>query len=104
MIKAAGYGTGMVEIAKKLEKSNVDFLGVAYSDEAIELRKNKIKTPILVMNVENKSMEEVIENKLTPAIHNFQQLDDFTRVLIGLGIKGYPIHLKIIKTFYFIFK
>lgn len=95
MIKAAGYGTGMVEIAKKLEKSNVDFLGVAYSDEGIELRKNKIKTPILVMNVENKSMEEVIENKLTPAIHNFQQLDDFTKVLIGLGIKGYPIHVKI---------
>ena len=41
------------------------------------------------MNVENKSMEEVIENELTPAIHNFQQLDDFTRVLIGLGIKKY---------------
>ena len=95
MIKAAGYGTGMDEIAKKLEKSNVDFLGVAYSDEGIELRKNKVKTPILVMNVESKSMEEVIENKLIPAIHNFQQLDDFTRVLIGLGIKGYPIHVKI---------
>ena len=40
-------------------------------------------------------MIEVIENKLTPAIHNFQQLDDFTRVLIGLGIKRYPIHVKI---------
>ena len=39
MIKAAGYGTGMVEIARKLEKSNIDFLGVAYSDEGIELRK-----------------------------------------------------------------
>ena len=95
MIKAAGYGTGLVEIGKKLSKIGVDFLGVAYSDEGIELRKNNISTPILVMNVENKSIEDVIENNLTPAIYDLKQLNEFTNKLIGLQIKHYPIHIKI---------
>ncbi len=95
MIKAAGYGTGLVEIGKKLTKIGVDFLGVAYSDEGIELRKNNISTSILVMNVENKSMEDVIENRLTPAIYDLKQLNEFTNKLIGLQIKNFPIHIKI---------
>ena len=95
MIKAAGYGTGLVEIGKKLSKINADFLGVAYTDEGVELRKNNIKTPILVMNVENKSMEDVIEYRLTPAIYDLNQLNEFTNKLIGLQIKNYPVHIKI---------
>lgn len=95
MIKAAGYGTGLIEIGKKLSKINVDFLGVAYTDEGVELRKNNIQTPILVMNVENKSMEDVIDYQLTPAIYDLNQLNEFTNKLIGLGIKNYPVHIKI---------
>ena len=95
MIKAAGYGTGLIEIGKKLEKIPVDFLGVAYSDEGVELRKNNINTPILVMNVEGKSMEDVIENNLIPSIHDLNQLNEFTTKLIGLGMKNYPIHIKL---------
>ena len=95
MIKAAGYGAGLIEIGKKLEKINVDFLGVAYSDEGVELRKNNINAPILVMNVEDKSMEDVIENNLIPSIHDLNQLNEFTTKLIGLGIKNYPIHIKL---------
>jgi alanine racemase len=95
MIKAAGYGTGLVEIGKKLSKIGVDFLGVAYSDEGVELRNNNVSTPILVMNVEKKSMEDVIEHQLTPAIHDLNQLNDFTNMLIGLRIKKYPVHIKI---------
>ena len=95
MIKAAGYGTGLVEIGKKLSKIGVDFLGVAYTDEGIELRKNNISIPILVMNVENKSIEDVIENQLTPAIYDLKQLNELTTKLIGLQIKNFPVHIKI---------
>ena len=51
MIKAAGYGAGIVEMGKKLQNCQVDFLGVAYVDEGVELRRNGIEAPILVMNV-----------------------------------------------------
>ena len=51
MIKAAGYGTGLIESAKVLEQNHVNYLGVAYTDEGIELRKNKIKKLLVVLSV-----------------------------------------------------
>ena len=94
MIKAAGYGSGIIEIGKKLSKCNVDFLGVAYSDEGLELRKNNIDLPILIMNAEKKSFSSIVKNNLTPSIYSFEQLDEFIRTLIDHSIFGYPIHLK----------
>src|SRR5690606_14865854 len=52
MIKAFGYGNGSYEIAKQLEHLQVDYLGVAFADEGVQLRKSGIKTPIIVMNPE----------------------------------------------------
>lgn len=95
MIKAAGYGTGLMKIAKKLSDVNVDYLGVAYTDEGIQIRNQKIKTPVLVMNVEKNSINDLIDNKLIPSIYNFGQLDDFTRALINKNISSYPIHIKL---------
>ena len=95
MIKAAGYGTGLIESAKILQQNHVDYLGVAYVDEGIQLRNNGIQSPILVMNVEAKSMEDIIEYNITPSIYDLTQLNEFTNKLIGLGIKNYPVHIKI---------
>ena len=95
MIKAAGYGTGLTKIAKKLSNINVDYLGVAYTDEGIQIRNQKINTPVLVMNVEKNSINDLIDHKLTPSIYNFSQLDDFTRALINKNIASYPIHIKL---------
>ena len=39
MVKAFGYGGGSLEIANVLQFHNIDYLGVAYLDEAIALRK-----------------------------------------------------------------
>ncbi len=95
MIKAAGYGTGLIESAKILEQNHIDYIGVAYTDEGAELRENGLKSPILVMNVEQKSMDNLIENRLTPSIYDLGQLDEFTKKLILLGEKNYPIHIKL---------
>tara|TARA_Y100000589_G_C27199025_1_gene648484 strand:+ start:10148 stop:12427 length:2280 start_codon:yes stop_codon:yes gene_type:complete len=95
MIKAAAYGTGLSKVAKKLSQLNVDFLGVAYTDEGMQIRRKKIETPILVMNVEKKSVNDLIDNKLIPAIYNIEQLDHFTRALINKNITSYPVHIKL---------
>jgi alanine racemase len=47
VVKADGYGHGLVEIAKTAETAGADWLGVALLEEAITLRKNGIKSPIL---------------------------------------------------------
>jgi len=48
-VKANAYGHGIFEVSRKLQSCGVDYLGVASIDEALFLRKKKIKTPILVL-------------------------------------------------------
>ncbi len=48
VIKADAYGHGSVELAKFLE-NKCDFFGVACIEEAVELKKADIKTPILIL-------------------------------------------------------
>ena len=94
MIKAAGYGTGLIESAKILQQNHVDYLGVAYVDEGIQLRNNGF-IPNFSNECEAKSMEDIIEYNLTPSIYDLTQLNEFTNKLIGLGIKNYPVHIKL---------
>ncbi len=49
VVKANAYGHGLVEVAKTLQNSGVHSLGVATLDEAIVLRTEGIKLPVLVM-------------------------------------------------------
>lgn len=95
MVKAASYGSGSVEMARFLIQEGVHYLGVAYADEGIELRKAGIEVPILVMNAEQEAFDDIILNNLQPAIFSLEQLDEFTKALIGQGKMNYPIHIKI---------
>ncbi|TNE55389.1 MAG: alanine racemase [Bacteroidetes bacterium] len=94
MIKASSYGSGAVQMARFLEQNHVDYLGVAYVDEGIELRNQGIQLPILVMNCDENSFDQVIEHQLEPSIYSMSMLDAFTRSLIQGGREQYPIHLK----------
>ncbi|MGL5311672.1 MAG: alanine racemase [Peptostreptococcaceae bacterium] len=69
VIKANAYGHGAVMIAKVLEKENVDYLAVARLEEAIELRQNNIKLPILCLGyIPEGSLEIAIKNNITITI------------------------------------
>ncbi|MBD2870925.1 alanine racemase [Paenibacillus sp. IB182493] len=48
-VKANAYGHGAVEVAREAERFGVDYLGVAFLDEALQLRRAGIRTPILVL-------------------------------------------------------
>ena len=48
VIKADAYGHGAVELARFLE-NKCDFFGVACIEEAVELKKANIKTPVLIL-------------------------------------------------------
>jgi alanine racemase len=50
MVKAFAYGSGSHEVAHLLQYHKVDYLAVAYTDEALELRENNITLPVMVMN------------------------------------------------------
>lgn len=96
MVKAYSYGLGGYEIAEFLQHHHIDYLGVAYADEGVDLRKNGITTPILVMNPEQGSYDTIIDYNLEPEIYSLRVLELFTNQLQIKGIQQkYPIHLKI---------
>jgi alanine racemase len=74
MVKAFSYGSGSFEIANILQYHHVDYLVVAYADEGVELRKSGIKVPIMVMNPEEQSFDDIIKHNLEPEIYNFRSL------------------------------
>ena len=95
MVKAFSYGTGSFEIASFLQFHKIDWLAVAYTDEAVELRKSGINTPIMVMNAEENSLEELIQYNLEPVIFSFRLLESVDRYLKKEGIQQFAVHLEI---------
>lgn len=95
MVKAAGYGSGLQKMVQFVDSFGVDYFGVAYVDEGVEIRNSGIKKPIMVMNAENGNFEACIQHQLEPAIYDFQQLDEFISECIYQGVENFPIHLKI---------
>jgi len=94
MVKAAGYGSGALEIAKTLQTHACDAVAVAVADEGVELRHGGITLPILVMNPEFGSFSTIFEHKLEPEIYSFKLLDAFIREAEREGVDNYPIHIK----------
>lgn len=95
MVKAFSYGSGMAEIARILQFHKVDYLAVAVADEGVELRQAGIDLPIVVMNPEEHSFENMIEFRLEPNIYSEEILDAFRKVLQQNAVLRYPVHLKL---------
>lgn len=92
MVKAMAYGSGSKEIAHLLAHHKVDYLGVAYVDEGVALRKSGITTPIMVMNTSPDGFDNIITYDLAPEMYSLDILKQFVRFLNG---RPALIHLKI---------
>ncbi|WP_353119716.1 bifunctional UDP-N-acetylmuramoyl-tripeptide:D-alanyl-D-alanine ligase/alanine racemase [Myroides odoratus] len=95
MVKAFGYGHGSVEIAKLLEHEKVSYLGVAFADEGIALRKAGIKTNIIVMNPEISAFSAMLAYDLEPEIYSIRELQAFLQIVREKNAYQYPIHIKV---------
>ena len=95
MVKAFSYGSGSYEIASLLEFHKVNYLAVAYTDEGVELRKAGIKLPIMVLNAEPSSFEDLLDYDLEPEIYSFRMLENLLEVLKFRDKDQFPIHIKL---------
>ncbi|MEQ1675628.1 MAG: bifunctional UDP-N-acetylmuramoyl-tripeptide:D-alanyl-D-alanine ligase/alanine racemase [Chitinophagaceae bacterium] len=95
MVKAFAYGSGGAEIAGILQYHKVDYLGVAYADEGVELRKAGISLPVMVMNPEVNAFEAIVEYNLEPELYSFELLQTFDSYLRNEGLQQYPVHIEI---------
>ena len=94
VVKAFAYGSDSVEIAKHLQKLNVDYFAVAYAKEGVALRDAGITTPILVLHPQPVNFETIIERCLEPSIYSAKVLKEFIKVSEGKSQTNYPIHIK----------
>lgn len=76
MVKAFGYGSGALELARTMAHERVEYLGVAYADEGIELRQQGIETPVLVMNPEPVPLETLHRFRLEPEVFDRRSMEE----------------------------
>lgn len=94
MVKAASYGAGTVEVAAALQRAGADYLTVAYADEGVTLRQGGITLPIMVMNPEPASFDDIVHHCLEPDLYSFRIMQLFADHLLLLGERNYPVHIE----------
>jgi alanine racemase len=95
LVKANAYGHGAVEFGAMMQRAGADYLAVAYPVEGLELRRNGISLPVIVLTAGTDFYPEIIETRLEPSIPNLYSLKAFVEQLKALGLKDYPIHIKL---------
>lgn len=95
VIKADGYGHGAIMIARTILANGVDRLAVATLSEAIELRKNNITAPILILGyTPGFQAKDIISNDITQTVLSFEQAEALSYSAESLG-KTAKIHVKL---------
>lgn len=94
MVKASSYGSELTKVGDFLDNQNINYLGVAYVDEGVELRESGVKLPIMVLNSERSTFDDCIQYKIEPSVYSFEMLEDLVTELILRDIQDFPIHLK----------
>ncbi len=94
VVKATGYGSSDVLVAKAIEKE-VDYFAVVYADEGIRLREQGITLPILVLHPQKENLSLIVDYQLEPNCYSFLILNTLKKVLKDKKVEKYPIHLKV---------
>lgn len=92
VIKSNAYGHDLIGFAKKLEELQVDFLGVDSITEAIALRREGVKKPILVLGYTvPENFKIAAEKDIQLTISSVESV----KYLQKSGFKKIRVHLKI---------
>jgi alanine racemase len=95
IVKSDAYGHGLVKVSQTLEKHGVDCLGVAYLHEAITLRKNGTRKPVLILGGirSREDAEAVFAYRLTPVLSDLSSAEMLAQECDRR--KGRKIHVQI---------
>lgn len=83
IVKAAAYGGDPVRLCRFLERIGVDYLGVAFTDEGVALRKAGISLPVLVLSPGRGEERLLVTHRLTPVLHSTDGLDALEEAASG---------------------
>jgi alanine racemase len=95
IVKANAYGHGLVDVARHLVSLGAASLGVAFLEEAVELRSAGIHLPILVMGgILGAQIPVFLRHGLTLTASSIDKLRDIDATARDLGVTA-TVHLKI---------
>lgn len=95
VVKADAYGHGVVRAAKTFLEAGADRLAVAKLSEGLELRKNSIVHPILVLGYTPASEgEKILENNLIQTVYSLEEATKLSEIAQSLN-KTLKVHIKI---------
>lgn len=94
VIKANAYGHGALQVANAL-KNEVTGFCVATAEEALSLRRDAIRNPILILGyVFPSSTEALIEQDITLTVFDYETAEELSAMAVKLG-KTVKIHIKV---------
>lgn len=82
-------------MASMLQAEGADYLAVALPLEGVELRRNGIGLPILVLTAGTDFFPELVKYHLEPGIPNLYTLKALCEELNRQSVKDFPIHIKL---------
>ena len=94
MVKASGYGTGALELAKSLQSQGASYLAVAVVEEGVALRRAGITMPIMVLNPMTTNYQALFNYGLEPAVFSLRELRMLMDEARRYGRHNNPIHIK----------
>lgn len=95
VVKANAYGHGAVEVSKTLLERGINKLAVANIIEAIELRDNDIKSPIMLLGIsENYAIDSIIKYDVEPTISTLTFAEELNKKAIAFN-KIINVHIAI---------
>lgn len=96
VIKTDGYGHGAIPIAEELEKEEAVYgFAVATPEEALDLRKNNIHKPILILGYTFPGKyEELIKNNISMAVFRKDSLLEISEIANKINHRA-RVHLKV---------
>ncbi len=93
VVKAGAYGHGSIKVSKHLLKNGASMLGVAFTEEAIELREAGIKSPILVF-FDILNIDAYLKYSFTPVIYDLKSAKAFSARAHAYNRK-IAVHIKV---------
>ncbi len=96
VIKMDAYGHGAVQLAKLMEdRDEIWGYAVATADEAVILRNNEIRKPILVLGYTFAYQYPLmIEHDIRPTIFSLEMAEELSEAAVKLG-RDVPVHIKL---------
>ncbi len=95
VVKADAYGHGSIQVSRLLQDLGADYLAVSSIDEAIELRVNDIKMPILILgHTPKEQVGRLIEYDITQAITCKAKADEYNEQALKYG-GTLKVHIKV---------